>query len=103
MNFWQEFLKLDNSQVHTPYAAMAIAFILAAPIICLSCAGVIYHVFWLRKGLDGPTVELLKVMLGAATGGVIGSGATMFSRYPVLGEKSRPPDRDTEIIKGENP
>jgi hypothetical protein len=78
--FWAEFMKGDSDQVHTPYAAMAIAFLLASPIIALSCACVIQHVFIMKKGLDGPTVNLLLGMLGAATGGILGAGATMFSK-----------------------
>ena len=80
MAFWAEFMKGDSDQVHTPYAAMAIAFLLATPIVTLSSAAVIYHVFIKGKGLDPPTVNLLLGMLGAATGGVISAGATMFSK-----------------------
>lgn len=85
MAFWQEFMKGDSDQVHTPYAAMAIAFLLAAPIVALSSAAVVYHVFIKDKGLDAPTVNLLLGMLGAATGGVISAGATMFSKTMAAG------------------
>jgi hypothetical protein len=79
-SFWREFVKGDNSIVHTPYAAMAIAFVLATPIITLSTAAIIYHVFLKGKGLDAPTVQLLLGMLGAATGGVVSAGVSMFSK-----------------------
>jgi hypothetical protein len=78
--FWSAFLSQDNSMVHTPYAAMLIAFALASPIICLSCGAVVFHVFIMGKGLDAPTVNLLLGMLGAATGGVISAGISMFSK-----------------------
>jgi hypothetical protein len=80
MGFWQEFMKGDSDQVHTPYAAMAIAFLLATPIIALSSAAVIYHVFIKDKGVDPPTVNLLLGMLGAATGGIVAMGASAFSK-----------------------
>ena len=80
MGFWANFMAGDSNQVHTPYAAMALAFLLATPIVALSCAAVIHHVFIKDKGLDAPTVNLLLGMLGAATGGVISAGATMFSK-----------------------
>jgi hypothetical protein len=79
-DFWQNFMKGDSDQVHTPYAAMALAFLMATPIVLLSSACVIQHVFVMHKGLDAPTVNLLLGMLGAATGGVISAGATMFSK-----------------------
>jgi hypothetical protein len=81
--FWREFISGDNSIVHTPYAAMAIAFILATPIVTLSCAAIIYHVFVLHKAIDGPIVNLLLGMLGAATGGVIGAGASTFAKTTI--------------------
>jgi len=83
MSFWREFVKGDSSIVHTPYAAMAIAFLLATPIIALSTAAVIFHVFIKGKGLDGPTVQLLLGMLGAATGGVISAGISMFTKTTI--------------------
>ncbi len=80
MAFWREFMKGDSDQVHTPYAAMAIAFVLATPIVALSCAAVINHIFVKGRPLDSPTVNLLLGMLGAATGGVISAGVSMFSK-----------------------
>ena len=78
--FVKEFMRGDSDQVHTPYAAMFLASLLALPIIVLACACVVQHVFIMKKGLDGPTVNLLLGMLGAATGGIITAGATMFSK-----------------------
>ena len=80
MGFWKKFMQGDSEQVHTPYAAMLLAFIMATPVVLLSSSAVIYHVFIKDKGLDAPTVNLLLGMLGAATGGVISAGATMFSK-----------------------
>ena len=70
--------------MHTPYflmaGGMALAFILATPIIVLASLCVIQHVFIMKKGLDASTVNLLLGMLGAATGGIISAGATIFSK-----------------------
>jgi len=81
MPFWKELWSGDNSKVNT---AAVIALILATPVIALSSAAVIYHVFLLKKGLDGPVVNLLLGMLGAATGGVGAMGVSMFSKTTMM-------------------
>ena len=78
--FWQGFMSADSDRIYSPYAAMALAYFLAAPVMALSSACVIKHVFLMGKGLDAPTVNLLLGMLGSATGVVLGAGATVFSK-----------------------
>lgn len=75
--FWREFWSADHSVVNT---MTVLAVMLASPIVLLASACVIYHVFILHKGIDGPVGSLLTYMIGAATGGVIGQGVSMFSR-----------------------
>lgn len=78
--FWREFVSGNNEVVHSPTVIIAgVGLILAAPVVALSSATVIYHVFLLRKGLDPATVNLLLGMLGAATGGLI--GGSLYSKY----------------------
>lgn len=57
-----------------------LALILAALMVLLASSCVIYQVFILKKGIDGPVGTLLSYMIGAATGGVIGQGISRFSR-----------------------
>ncbi len=78
MKFWREFLSGNNDLVNSPTVIItALGFVLAAPVMGLSYAAVYHHVWTLKKGLDGPTVNLLLGMLGAATGTL---GASMFSK-----------------------
>lgn len=79
-NFGAGFVSQDNSKTNTPYAAMFWAFLLATPIVCLACSIIITHFYIRGKPLDAPTVDLLKYLLGAATGIVFGAGASVFSR-----------------------
>ena len=74
MNFWREFVSGSNQIVNS---MAVLAVVLAAPVVAIASASIIFHVFILKKGLDGPTVNLLLGMLGAATGGL---GASMFSK-----------------------
>ena len=70
-NFWREFLSGDNSVVHSPTVLMSfISLVLATPIVVFSLDALWFHIFSLRKGLDGPSVNLLLGLLGAATGGL---------------------------------
>ena len=78
--FWHHLWSGSNEIVNTP-AVLAVA--LATPVIVLSSATVIFHVFYLRKGLDGPSVQLLLGMLGAATGGIVAMGASAFSKTAI--------------------
>ena len=71
MSFWKEFVSGDNSVVHSPTVIMAfVGLILATPIVLFSLNAAYFHIFALRKGLDGPCVNLLLGLLGAATGGL---------------------------------
>ena len=74
MNFWREFVSGSNQIVNS---MAVLALVLAAPVVAIASAAIIFHVFILKKGLDGPTVNLLLGMLGAATGGL---GVSMFSK-----------------------
>lgn len=80
MGFFRDFCETDSSKVDSRYGTMLLAFVLSIPIVCLSCACVVQHVFIMRKGLDAPVVNLLLGMLGAATGGFLSAGAGMFSK-----------------------
>jgi len=71
MGFWREFLSSNNDIVHSPTVLMAFfGLILATPIVAFSLEALYFHIFTLRKGLDGPSVNLLLGLLGAATGGL---------------------------------
>lgn len=54
MEFWQHFWSSDNSKVNSP---TVIASVLAAPIMVLAMAILIYHSFILKKGLDSNVVK----------------------------------------------
>ncbi len=71
MGFWKEFVNGDNSVVHSPTVLMAfVGLVLATPIVIFSLNAAYFHIFALRKGLDGPVVNLLLGLLGASTGGL---------------------------------
>ena len=71
MGFWKEFAKQNSDIVHSPTILMAfISLVLATPIVVFSLNAAYFHIFTLRKGLDGPSVNLLLGLLGAATGGL---------------------------------
>jgi hypothetical protein len=72
--FLKEFLSGDNSKVNS---MAVISMLLAAPIVTIAAAALLYHIFYLHKGLDSPSVQLLIALITAATGGL---GASMFSR-----------------------
>jgi hypothetical protein len=69
--FWKDFVSGDNSVVHSPTVIMAfVGIVLATPIVLFSLDAAYFHIFTLKKGLDGPSVNLLLGLLGAATGGL---------------------------------
>jgi uncharacterized membrane protein YeaQ/YmgE (transglycosylase-associated protein family) len=71
MGFWKEFAKSNSDIVHSPTIIMAfVGAVLATPIVVFSLNAAYYHIFTLHKGLDGPSVNLLLGLLGAATGGL---------------------------------
>jgi hypothetical protein len=73
-SFWAEFFSGNNAKINS---MAVISLLIAAPVVLLASAALIYHIFLLHKGLDSPSVQLLVAMLTAATGGL---GASMFSR-----------------------
>ncbi|MHB8071521.1 MAG: hypothetical protein ACYDHF_06180 [Candidatus Cryosericum sp.] len=76
--WWREFWKWDPGTVNqATVLAAAFGVLLAAPVQGLCFAAVYQHVWILKKGLDGPTVNLLIAMLTAATGSL---GLPMFSK-----------------------
>ena len=90
--FFQEFLSRDNSVVNT---MAVIALVISAPIVALSCAALIYDIFWLGHGLKDPSVKLLIALITASTGGL---AVSQFSKRTVTemqgtmpGASSRPP------------
>lgn len=78
--FSREFVKLDNTNVYTPYAAIALSLALATPVVIIAFSIIITNFFIRGRALDPPTVDLLKYLLGAVTGIVAGAGATIFSK-----------------------
>jgi hypothetical protein len=82
--FWKEFFSRDNSVVNT---MAVIALVISAPIVVLSCAALIYDIFWLSHGLRDPSVKLLIALITASTGGL---AVSQFSKRTVT-EMMRPP------------
>ncbi len=76
-DFMHHLLSADSSVVHSPYAFAVGILLLATPVATLSMGIILYTVFWRGRPLDGPMVQLLLGLLGAATGGF---GVSMFSR-----------------------
>lgn len=74
MGFWSGLASADNSKVNTP---QVILLVLAAILILLAIAILIYHCFWKGKGLDVEVVKLFGILLG---GGVLNAGASYFSK-----------------------
>ena len=65
--FWKEFFSRDNSVVST---MAVISLVISAPIVALSCAALIYDIFYLGHGLKDPSVKLLIALITASTGGL---------------------------------
>ena len=68
MSFFRDFLSSDNSKVNT---ITVLASLLVIPIMLLAMAVLIYHCFYLHKGLDSNVVNLI---LGLVGGGGVGYG-----------------------------
>lgn len=77
-DWWKEFWSGSNAKVNS-WTVIGLA--IAAPFAALSFAALVYHIFYLGKGLDSPAVQLLTVCLGASTGGM---GASLFSRTTTM-------------------
>jgi len=77
MNFWKEFLSSNHTQVNS---MTVLALVLSAPVVLVCFLVIIYHVFFLKHGLDGTVSNLLTYMLAAATGGIVGQGVTQFTK-----------------------
>jgi hypothetical protein len=105
--FWKEFFSGDNSKVNT---MAVVSIFLAAPIVTLSLVALVYHIFYLHKGLDSPSVQLLVALITASTGGLAGSmyARSTFSTTRLealaLGKKPIPPPRhDNPAPKPDSP
>jgi hypothetical protein len=72
--FWRELFSRSNKYVST---MAVISIFISAPIVVLSCAALIYDIFWLGHGLKDPSVKLLIALIGASTGGL---AASQFSK-----------------------
>ena len=68
MGFFRDFLSSDNSKVNT---ITVLSSLLVIPIMLLAMAVLVYHCFYLRKGLDSNVVNLI---LGLVGGGGVGYG-----------------------------
>jgi len=68
MSFFRDFLSSDNTRVNT---ITVLASLLVIPIMLLAMAVLVYHCFWLHKGLDSNVVNLI---LGLVGGGGVGYG-----------------------------
>ena len=88
--FWKEFFSRDNSVVNT---MAVIALVISAPIVALSCAALIYDIFYLGHGLKDPSVRLLMALITASTGGLAVSQFSSRTVTEMMGTEvsSRPP------------
>ena len=90
--FWREFISRDNSVVNT---MAVIALVISAPIVALSCAALVYDIFWLGHGLKDTSVKLLIALISASTGGLAVSQFSKRTYTEMLGTppegSSRPP------------
>ena len=80
-DFWKEFAKADNSMVHSPYIIGAFLIIgMATPVAILSMVIIVHNVWWLHRPLDGPMVQLLGILMTAATTGI---ASALFARSQI--------------------
>ena len=90
--FWKEFFSRDNSVVST---MAVITLVISAPIVALSCAALIYDIFWLEHGLQDTSVKLLIALITASTGGLAVSQFSKRTITKMMGmspeSSSRPP------------
>src|SRR5208337_4227119 len=87
-DFFHHLLSADQSVVNS---MTVLAILLAAPVMLLCFMVVVNEVWFLGKGLTPQVTQLLQVMMGAATGGVIGQGVSMFSKTTTItGEVPQP-------------
>lgn len=101
--FWKEFFSRDNSVVST---MVVIALVISAPIVALSCAALVYDIFYLGHGLKDPSVKLLIALITTSTGGLAVSQFSKRTYTEMLGtmapgESSRPPGRRGPKPEGE--
>jgi len=76
-DFFHHLLSADQSVVNS---MTVLVLMLTAPVMLL-CFLVVVNEVWIQgKGLTTQVGTLLNVMMGAATGGVIGHGVSMFSQ-----------------------
>jgi hypothetical protein len=73
-SWWREFFSGDNSKVNS---MTVLSLVIAAPVVLLAGLALVYHIFYLHKGLDSPSVQLFIALITAATGGL---GASMYAK-----------------------
>jgi hypothetical protein len=84
MDFIKNISSSNNDTVNTPYViGVFIVLALATPIVLLSMAVVVWHIFYHNKPLDSPTTQLLLGLLGAVTGGL---ASALLSKGSWLGQ-----------------
>lgn len=76
-DFFHHLLSADQSVVNS---MTVLVLIITAPVMALCFLVVVNEVWILHKGLTTQVGTLLNVMMGAATGSIIGHGVSMFSQ-----------------------
>ena len=72
--FWRELISRSNQYVNT---MAIISLVISAPIVFLSCAALVYDIFYLGHGLKDTSVKLFIGLITASTGGL---AASQFSK-----------------------
>ncbi len=101
--FWGHLWSGSNATVNS---ATVLAVALVTLVTALASACIIFHVFILRKGIDGAVSNLLLGMLGAATGGIGAMGVSMFSQttlsqFTSIESPEAPPQPPVKAVKPE--
>ena len=95
--FLRELLSRDNSVVNT---MAVIALVISAPIVALSCAALIYDIFWLGHGLKDPSVKLLIALISASSGGL---AVSQFSKRTYTEMTGILPGESSRLTKPKGP
>ena len=75
--WFKELLKRSNAEVSAP---VVLALCICGPIVAISCAALIYDIFWLGRGLKDTSVHLLGILITAGSGGL---AASQFSKRTI--------------------
>jgi hypothetical protein len=85
--FWREFLSRNNAVVDS---MVVLSVILCGPIVALSCASLIYDIWWKDRGLTDVSVKLLVALISAGAGGL---AVSRFSKRTDFEMSGLPPRR----------